>query len=76
MRFPEVEQVLGKAGRAETSTDPAPLSMMETVITLKPVEEWRKAETWYSAWAPDWIRPWFRAHHARSYFARRNWWTR
>ena len=31
MRFPEVERVLGKAGRAETSTDPAPFSMMETV---------------------------------------------
>ena len=36
MQFPEVERVLGKAGRAETSTDPAPLSMMETVILLKP----------------------------------------
>jgi Cu(I)/Ag(I) efflux system membrane protein CusA/SilA len=59
-RFPEVDQVLGKAGRAETSTDPAPLSMAETVITLKPVSEWRKADTWYSAWAPDWIRPAFR----------------
>ena len=34
--FPEVDQVLGKAGRAETSTDPAPLSMAETIITLKP----------------------------------------
>jgi len=33
---PEVDRVLGKAGRAETSTDPAPLSMLETVITLKP----------------------------------------
>ena len=37
--FPEVDQVLGKAGRAETSTDPAPLSMLETVITLKPQKE-------------------------------------
>ncbi len=36
--FPEVETVLGKAGRAETSTDPAPLSMMETIIVLKPRE--------------------------------------
>ena len=54
--FPEVEYVLGKAGRAETSTDPAPLSMLETVIILKPKSEWRKAETWYSAWAPDWAR--------------------
>ena len=40
--FPEVERVLGKAGRAETSTDPAPLSMLETVITLKPKSEWRR----------------------------------
>jgi Cu(I)/Ag(I) efflux system membrane protein CusA/SilA len=59
-RFPEVAQVFGKAGRAETSTDPAPLSMAETVITLKPETEWRKTDTWYSAWAPDWIRPAFR----------------
>ncbi len=35
-QFPEVDRVLGKAGRADTSTDPAPLSMLETVITLKP----------------------------------------
>ena len=54
--FPEVEYVLGKAGRAETSTDPAPLSMLETVIILKPKSEWRKTETWYSAWAPDWAK--------------------
>ena len=59
-RFPEVVQVFGKAGRAETSTDPAPLSMAETLVTLKPASEWRKADTWYSEWAPDWIRPWFR----------------
>jgi Cu(I)/Ag(I) efflux system membrane protein CusA/SilA len=59
-RFPEVEQVFGKAGRAETSTDPAPLSMAETVVTLRPSSEWRKTDTWYSAWAPDWILPWFR----------------
>src|SRR5438067_11098973 len=39
-QFPEVETVLGKAGRAETSTDPAPLSMMETVIVLKPRSQW------------------------------------
>ncbi len=60
VRFPEVDQVLGKAGRAETSTDPAPLSMAETIITLKPVSQWRHADTWYSAWAPGWIVPWFR----------------
>jgi len=41
MRFPEVERVLGKAGRAETSTDPAPFSMMETVVLLKPKSQWR-----------------------------------
>ena len=59
-RFPEVDRVLGKAGRAETSTDPAPLSMLETVITLKPTSEWRKVETWYSAWAPAWASSLFR----------------
>jgi copper/silver efflux system protein len=55
-QFPEVDRVLGKAGRAETSTDPAPLSMLETVITLKPKSEWRKTETWYSSWAPGWLK--------------------
>jgi Cu(I)/Ag(I) efflux system membrane protein CusA/SilA len=39
--FPEVDRVFGKAGRAETATDPAPLSMLETVIMLKPKSEWR-----------------------------------
>lgn len=39
--FPEVDRVFGKAGRAETPTDPAPLSMIETLITLKPESEWR-----------------------------------
>jgi len=39
--FPEVEYVLGKAGRAETATDPAPLSMIETTIRLKPRDKWR-----------------------------------
>jgi Cu(I)/Ag(I) efflux system membrane protein CusA/SilA len=54
--FPEVDRVLGKAGRAETPTDPAPLSMLETVITLKPKSEWRRKETWYSSWAPEWAK--------------------
>jgi Cu(I)/Ag(I) efflux system membrane protein CusA/SilA len=54
--FPEVERVYGKAGRAETSTDPAPLSMLETVITLKPRSQWTKKETWYSSWAPEWAK--------------------
>ncbi len=55
-RFPEVERVYGKAGRAETSTDPAPLSMLETIIILKPKEEWRHLDTWYSSWAPGWLK--------------------
>ena len=43
--FPEVENVFGKVGRAETATDPAPLSMIETTITLKPESEWRPGMT-------------------------------
>jgi Cu(I)/Ag(I) efflux system membrane protein CusA/SilA len=42
---PEVEQVLGKVGRAETSTDPAPISMIESIILLKPKSQWRKGIT-------------------------------
>ena len=60
-QFPEVVTVLGKAGRAETSTDPAPLSMFETVITLKPRSEWRKVDRWYSDWAPEWMQRVFRS---------------
>ena len=59
-QFPEVSTVLGKAGRAETSTDPAPFSMMETVIVLKPETQWRKVDTWYSSWAPEWAKSVFR----------------
>ena len=57
LQFPEVHTVLGKAGRAETPTDPAPLSMFETIIQLKPKQDWRKTTTWYSDWdwAPDWV---------------------
>jgi len=55
--FPEVDHVLGKAGRADTTTDPAPLSMLETVIVLKPQSEWRKTQVWYSSWAPGWLFP-------------------
>jgi len=54
--FPEVDTVLGKIGRADTSTDPAPLSMIETVVTLKPKSEWRRRDTWYSSWAPEWLK--------------------
>jgi Cu(I)/Ag(I) efflux system membrane protein CusA/SilA len=42
--FPEVESVYGKMGRAETATDPAPLSMAETIVVLKPEKEWRKVK--------------------------------
>ena len=45
MTVPEVQQVFGKAGRAETATDPAPLEMFETVINLKPEAEWRPGMT-------------------------------
>jgi len=54
--FPEVERVFGKAGRAETATDPAPFSMMETVVVLKPHDQWPKKPRWYSHWAPDWLQ--------------------
>ena len=43
--FPEVESVIGKAGRADTATDPAPLEMFETIINLKPESEWRRGMT-------------------------------
>src|SRR6266498_2168240 len=45
-QFPEVENVFGKAGQSETSTDPAPLSMIETVVKLKPPAQWRSGMTW------------------------------
>ena len=44
--FPEVERVFGKAGRAETSTDPAPFSMMEVVVELKSKDQWRESMTY------------------------------
>jgi Cu(I)/Ag(I) efflux system membrane protein CusA/SilA len=55
--FAEVERVFGKAGRANTSTDPAPFTMMETTILLKPESEWREKPRWYSSVAPDWLKP-------------------
>jgi Cu(I)/Ag(I) efflux system membrane protein CusA/SilA len=45
-QFPEVDHVFGKIGRAETSTDPAPLSMTETTVALKPEDQWRPGMTW------------------------------
>ena len=56
---PEVERVFGKAGRAESSTDPAPFSMMETTIVLKPEHQWRKVQRWYS-WMPGFLQAPFR----------------
>ena len=56
-KFPEVERVFGKAGRAETSTDPAPFSMMETVVTLKPESQWRTRDRWYSGRLPGFLKP-------------------
>lgn len=46
MKIPEVLTVFGKAGQAESPTDPAPLSMFETIITLKPPSQWRPGMTW------------------------------
>ncbi len=45
-KIPEVESVFGKAGQSETATDPAPLSMFETVVKLKPPGQWRAGMTW------------------------------
>jgi Cu(I)/Ag(I) efflux system membrane protein CusA/SilA len=58
-QFPEVVTVHGKAGRAETATDPAPMEMFETVVQLKPESEWRKVQQkrWHSDRAPEWIQP-------------------
>ncbi|MDO8518715.1 MAG: CusA/CzcA family heavy metal efflux RND transporter, partial [Deltaproteobacteria bacterium] len=50
--FPEVERVYGKVGRADTPTDPAPFSMAETVVVLRPEKEWRKVKRWYSFLPP------------------------
>ena len=65
-RFPETERVFGKAGRAESATDPAPYSMMETTIVLKPQDEWPKVERWYTKRMPQWtwslLRPFWPDH--------------
>ena len=56
--FDEVASVFGKVGRAETATDPAPLSMAETTIPLRPRSEWavEPRARWYSSWAPGPLR--------------------
>ncbi len=55
--FPEVESVFGKLGRAKTPTDPAPITMIETTVRLRPVDTWRRVhrDRWYSSWAPAWM---------------------
>jgi Cu(I)/Ag(I) efflux system membrane protein CusA/SilA len=50
LEVPEVLRVFGKAGRAETATDPAPFSMLETTVLLKPRSEWRPVDRFYSGW--------------------------
>lgn len=59
MGFPEVASVHGKVGRAETATDPAQLDMIESVIALRPRDQWPASYTprWYSSRAPDWVKP-------------------
>jgi Cu(I)/Ag(I) efflux system membrane protein CusA/SilA len=60
--FPEVHHVFGKIGRAETATDPAPLSMLETTIMLRPPDQWPQAhrDRWYSGLPlPEWIKEQF-----------------
>jgi Cu(I)/Ag(I) efflux system membrane protein CusA/SilA len=58
MRFPEIASVHGKAGRAETATDPAQLDMIESVIALRPRSDWpaRYTPRWHSTTAPDWAK--------------------
>jgi Cu(I)/Ag(I) efflux system membrane protein CusA/SilA len=58
-QFPEIQSVYGKIGKSETATDPAPMSMVETTVVLKPENQWRKEHKtrWYSTWAPSWIKP-------------------
>jgi len=55
METPEVERVFGKIGRADTPTDPAPFSMVETTVLLKPPSQWRRVPRFYSDW-PEWLQ--------------------
>ena len=57
-QFPEVATAFGKVGRANSATDPAPFSMAETTIRLKPRSEWPKVfhARWYSSWAPSGLK--------------------
>ena len=58
LSVPEVESCVGKLGRAETALDPAPIGMVETIIMLKPVSQWRtlRQERFYDGW-PEWSKP-------------------
>jgi Cu(I)/Ag(I) efflux system membrane protein CusA/SilA len=58
-QFPEIKSVYGKIGKSDSATDPAPLSMVETTLLIKPESEWPKeyGERWYSKWAPGWAKP-------------------
>jgi len=58
-QLPEVETVFGKIGRADSGTDPAPYSMAETTLRLRPRSEWPRVVArprWYSKWAPPWLQ--------------------
>ncbi len=57
-QFPEVATVFGKVGRADTATDPAPYSMVETTIRLRPHSKWplEPRTRWYTSWAPGWLK--------------------
>jgi Cu(I)/Ag(I) efflux system membrane protein CusA/SilA len=63
--FPEVERVFGKAGRVNSPTDPAPFSMVETTVVLKPESEWRATPRWYSQWPRParWLFSFFTPEH-------------
>ncbi len=58
-QFPEIQSVYGKIGKSNSATDPAPLSMVETTVLVKPESEWPKVhgDRWYSSWAPGWAKP-------------------
>ncbi len=58
-QFPEVQSVFGKIGKSETATDPAPMSMVETTVVLKPEKEWRHLhrDRWYSKHSPEFLKP-------------------
>lgn len=57
-QFPQVASVFGKVGRADTATDPAPFSMTETTVRLRPRDQWptQPRARWYSSWAPGPLR--------------------